>query len=57
MKDSEQLSIDIGLFENHKLQYIKEFITSYDPMDVLDNHLIDVDRYIDDINQSYIVSI
>jgi hypothetical protein len=39
------------------LQYIKDFIQSYDPHDVLENRLIDVDKYIDQINQSYILSI
>ena len=33
---------------------MKDFITSYDPDDILENHLIDVDKYIEDINQDYI---
>ena len=56
-KDETELSIEIGLFENHKFQLMKDFITSYDPDDVLENQLVDVDKYIDDINHSYIEKI
>ena len=52
-KDENELSIEIGLFENHKFHLVKDFITIYDPDEILSNRLVDMDQYVDDFNNSF----